>query len=83
MPTNVSVLIVGEGRTLFKNTVHMPVVKDAKKAKPHSEVKEKLDQVVKDQDTINQMRKAILVFAHHFEKSASEFSIPEEVSTFA
>lgn len=26
MPTNVSVLIVGDGRSMFKNSIHMPVV---------------------------------------------------------
>lgn len=83
MPTNVSVLVVGEGRTLFKNTLHMPVQRDQKKEVPYSEVKEKVEQVIKDQETVDEMRKAILVFGHHFEKAASEFTIPEEVSTFA
>jgi hypothetical protein len=26
MSTNVSVLIVGDGRSMFKNTIHMPVI---------------------------------------------------------
>lgn len=29
LPTNVACLIVGEGRSMFKNSIHMPCAKDA------------------------------------------------------
>lgn len=81
MPSNVGVLIVGEGRTMFKNTIQMPVVANA----PHdfAEVSNKVDQVIKDQDTINQMRMAMLAHAYHFERTATMYCIPEDVSAYA
>jgi len=77
---NVSVLIVGNGRSMFKNTLMMP-------CKPHNfklnEVRDKVQSVIKDKETILQMRKFLLTMTYHFKKTTEAFKIAPEVAEHA
>lgn len=66
---------------MFKNTIQMPVIANA--PQDFVEVSNKVDQVIKDQDTINQMRMAMLAHAYHFERTATMYCIPEDISSYA
>lgn len=77
---NVSVLVVGSGRSMFKNTLLMPCKPQNFK---QNEVKEKVQQVIKDNETIQQMRKFILMMTYHFRKTTDAFKIASEVAEHA
>lgn len=78
MPTNVSVLIVGDGRSMFTNSIHMPV-----KGSKVAEAKEKVKQVIADKETMDQLRKFFVALTYHHKRTMSEFTIPAAVAEHA
>lgn len=73
LPTNVAVLILGNGRSMFKNSIHMPALCTNVQL---NEVKNKVNQVIADKDNMDQMRKFFLALAYHHDKSIGDFNIP-------
>lgn len=79
MPTNVSVLLMGNGRSVFKNSIHLPCNSNFNK----EDARNKVSQVINDVETIEQMRKLFILLTYHFELTTSKFLIPEKVAEYA
>jgi hypothetical protein len=47
------------------------------------DVQQKIENVIKDKETMDQMRKFILTMTYHFEKTAAAFKIAPEVAEHA
>ena len=81
MPANVQVLVVGDGRSMFKNTIHLPVHNVSKVDEDESF--SKVADVMKDQKCMDEMRLCMLCHQLWFEQTAQQYQIPDDVSTHA
>ena len=81
MPISVPVIVLSDTRTMLKNTLHVPVTKAANINESLAAARQKLAEVLDDQDTVDQMRNFMLAIGLHSETTVSaKFEIPEEVS---
>ena len=82
MPISVPVIVLSDTRTMLKNTLHVPVTQAANINESLAAARQKLAEVLDDQDTVDQMRNFMLAIGLHSETTVSaKFEIPEEVST--
>lgn len=81
-PANVGVVIFSDGRSMFKNTVHLPVSK-APGAASSAVDDNKFKQILADEELMYQMRRYFLLLSTFSEQTLAEFSIPPSVSEYA
>ena len=80
MKTNVAVLVLGNGRSMFKNTLQMV----CQGSSFHSaEVKSKIAAVTSDSETMAQLRTAFTSLTYHYAKTTSDFNILADVGDHA
>ena len=79
MPANASVMVLSDGRSMFKNTMHVPVQTSADK--PFDD--NKFQQILEDKELMRQMRSYVLMLNHHSDVTLADFNIPSEVSEYA
>lgn len=80
MKTNISILVLGDGRSMFKNTLQM-VCQGTNFN--FAEVKAKVVEVTGDQETMTQLRNAFTSLTYHYAETTSEFNILPEVGDHA
>jgi hypothetical protein len=82
-PINVGILLISDGRSMFKNTLHVPLQKSgaASPAQPFDE--EKFKQVLSDQELLGQIRRFFLALQTFSEVTLQDFAIPPAVSEYA
>lgn len=78
MPINAGVIVLSDGRSMFKNTTQVPVSKNEEKAFDET----KLNQILNDQDLLNQLRRYFLILQHYSEISLQDYHIPNDVSEY-
>ena len=79
MPTNAPVIVLSDGRSMFKNTLQVCVTKDV--SKPFDQAK--FSKILEDEQMLNEMRKFVLLLSYNGDKLFNEFSISAEVSEYA
>lgn len=77
LPTNIACLFVGTGRSIFKNTLHLPL--QPQDSKTFDKVK--YLEVLNDKETMQQLRTLMLVGNKSvIVQSSDDFNIPDEVA---
>jgi hypothetical protein len=73
----VAVLVLSDGRSMFKNTVFVPV-------ESKNEVDtEKVMKVMNDEEILKKLREFFFLTCHFSDLTLKQFEIPAEVSEFA
>jgi Mini-chromosome maintenance replisome factor len=79
-PINAGVIILSEGRSMFKNSTHLPLSKASGPA-PFDE--EKFKQILADEELMNAMRRYFLILNTFSDQTLVDFAIPTAVSEYA
>ena len=81
MPISVPVIVLSDSRTMLKNTLHVPVTPSPNLDVSIGTAKQKLAEVLEDQDTLDQMRNFMLAVGVHSQTTVNaRFEIPDKVS---
>lgn len=83
MPITAPVIILSESRTMFKNSCHVPVTPAQDLEETLTKARQKVEQVLADEETLDQMRMFTLALGIYSETTVSAFSITEDVSSQA
>ena len=78
MPINAGVMVISDGRSMFKNT--QQVIVQVEEGRVFDEAK--FTQILADHQLMTQMRRYFLVLQYHSMTSLQEYSIPAEVSEY-
>ncbi|CDW86598.1 mini-chromosome maintenance complex-binding protein [Stylonychia lemnae] len=79
MPINAGVIVLSEGRSMFKNTLQVVIKPEEGKDLDEN----KLNQIINDEDLLNQLRRYILVTNSFADVTLQDYHIPEDVSEYA
>jgi hypothetical protein len=77
LPVTNPVLILSETRSMFKNTIHLPINAEDSN---FNQVEAKVKEVLKDFDTLEQMRFMIIALTTYSDTTLEEFEITPEVA---
>jgi len=80
-PVNAGVLVTSDGRSMFKNTLHLPVRQSG--PAPAAFDEQKFAQVLADGELLGQFRRYVLLLSTFSDKSLAQYAIPTAVSEHA
>lgn len=80
LPVTNPVLVLSETRSMFKNTIHLPIIAEDSN---FNQVEAKVKEVLKDSETLEQMRFVIIALTLYSETTLEEFEISPEVAQYA
>ena len=83
MPIQVPVIVLSDARTMFKNTIHVPVNANATLATELEVARTKLAELAEDAETLLQLRRFFIAMGLHSEHTLKDFEIPAPVSEHA
>lgn len=83
-PVSAGVIVISDGRSMFKNTLQVPLPQlgSGKAALPPFD-EAKFAQILADQDLLNEFRRYYLLLAAFSEQSLEDYHIPADVSEHA
>lgn len=86
MPTQVPVVVLSGSRTMFKNTIHVPVNGGDTAASSDEDIaaaRAKLEQLKEDADTLSQLRRFFISVGIHAERTLAGYELPPNVAEHA
>ena len=78
----IPVLVLSGSRTMFKNTIHVPVNGEASD-EDIAAAKTKLDELKEDEETLSQLRKFFMAIGLHSERTLAGYELPPTVAEHA
>ena len=78
----VPIVVLSGSRTMFKNTIHVPVSGEASDEEIGA-ARAKLAELMEDEETLSQLRQFFVALGSHAEKTMAGYELPEEVATHA
>ena len=73
-PLSASVLVLSDTRSMFKNALHVPAKNDLGDA-DHIMTDEKFEEIVKDQDLMQQLRRYFMLSTHFSELTHQNYKV--------
>lgn len=84
-PINAAVILISDGRSMFKNTLQVPLqaAKSTGSAPAARFDEEKFNQILADEELLNQIRRFYLLLSTFSDTTLEDYHIPPEVSEYA